>query len=84
MVETARGRQERHGGRNRKLAAHTVPTLRKQSMNRKWGWTIKPQIPMLLPSLHPIIHSLQIRGSDLPKKHQQLRTQCSDIGASHI
>lgn len=43
----------RHGGGNRKLADHTVPTFRKQSVNRRWGLASEASGPSPRNSLPP-------------------------------
>lgn len=43
--EDLASRQEKHGERSGRLAAHIVSTLRKQKKNRKWGRAINPQVP---------------------------------------
>jgi hypothetical protein len=55
-------------------AGHTMSTLRKQRVNSKWSWGIKPQGQL------PVTHFLQ-QGSTSSRSHnfpKQLGTECSN------
>lgn len=42
----------RHDRRGKRQAGHVASVVKKQSVNRKWGWAIKPQ------GLHPVTYFL--------------------------